>query len=37
MLIASEQVSYARTLIGYYVDNYLRHPSARVRSFCTAP
>ena len=37
MLIDTEDVSYARTLIGYYLDNYLRHPSARVRSFCTAP
>jgi glyoxylase-like metal-dependent hydrolase (beta-lactamase superfamily II) len=35
ILISSEEVSYARTLIGYYVDNYLRHPSERVRSFCT--
>ena len=37
VLIPSEQVSYARTLIGYYLDNYLRHPTARVRNFCTAP
>jgi glyoxylase-like metal-dependent hydrolase (beta-lactamase superfamily II) len=36
-LIASKDVSYARTLIGYYLDNYLRHPTERVRSFCTAP
>jgi len=35
ILIPSEEVSYARTLIGYYVDNYLRHPSERVRNFCT--
>jgi glyoxylase-like metal-dependent hydrolase (beta-lactamase superfamily II) len=34
-LIDSKDVSYARTLIGYYVENYLRHPSERVRSFCT--
>ncbi|MGC1520762.1 MAG: MBL fold metallo-hydrolase [Steroidobacteraceae bacterium] len=37
VLIPSEQVSYARTLIGYYVDNYLRHPTARIRGFCTTP
>jgi glyoxylase-like metal-dependent hydrolase (beta-lactamase superfamily II) len=37
MLIPSKDVSYARTLIGYYMDNYLRHPTERVRSFCTAP
>jgi glyoxylase-like metal-dependent hydrolase (beta-lactamase superfamily II) len=36
-LIPSKDVSYARTLIGYYLDNYLRHPTERVRSFCTAP
>jgi glyoxylase-like metal-dependent hydrolase (beta-lactamase superfamily II) len=35
VLIPSEQVSYARTLIGYYVENYLRHPSDRVRNFCS--
>jgi glyoxylase-like metal-dependent hydrolase (beta-lactamase superfamily II) len=33
--ISSGEVSYARTLIGYYMDNYLRHPSERVRNFCT--
>ncbi len=37
VLIPSEEVSYARTLIGYYLDNYLRHPTQRVRRFCTAP
>jgi glyoxylase-like metal-dependent hydrolase (beta-lactamase superfamily II) len=37
VLIPSKDVSYARTLIGYYVDNYLRQPTERVRSFCTAP
>jgi glyoxylase-like metal-dependent hydrolase (beta-lactamase superfamily II) len=31
----SKDVSYARTLIDYYLDNYLRHPSERVRKFCT--
>ena len=36
-LIVSKDVSYARTLIAYYLDNYLRHPSERVRKFCTAP
>jgi glyoxylase-like metal-dependent hydrolase (beta-lactamase superfamily II) len=36
-LIASKDVSYARTLIGYYVDNYLRHPTERVLGLCTAP
>jgi glyoxylase-like metal-dependent hydrolase (beta-lactamase superfamily II) len=32
---ALEDVSYARILIGYYVDNYLRHPTERIRKFCT--
>ncbi len=36
-LIDSRDVSYARTLIAYYLDNYLRHPSERVRNLCTAP
>jgi hypothetical protein len=36
-LIPSRDASYARTLIGYYLDNYLRHPTERVRSFCTVP
>ena len=31
----SKDVSYARTLIGYYLDNYLRHPTERIRKFCT--
>jgi glyoxylase-like metal-dependent hydrolase (beta-lactamase superfamily II) len=31
----SKDVSYARTLIGYYLENYLRHPSERIRKFCT--
>jgi glyoxylase-like metal-dependent hydrolase (beta-lactamase superfamily II) len=34
-LQSSKDVSYARTLIDYYLDNYLRHPSERVRKFCT--
>jgi glyoxylase-like metal-dependent hydrolase (beta-lactamase superfamily II) len=33
-LIAPKDMSYARTLIGYYVDGYLRHPSERIRKFC---
>src|ERR1700730_7754890 len=32
---ASKDASYARTLIGYYLDNYLRHPTERIRNFCT--
>jgi glyoxylase-like metal-dependent hydrolase (beta-lactamase superfamily II) len=35
LIHSSEDASYARTLIGYYVENYLRHPSERVRNFCT--
>ena len=31
----SKDVSYARTLIGYYLDNYLRHPTERIRNFCS--
>jgi glyoxylase-like metal-dependent hydrolase (beta-lactamase superfamily II) len=31
----SKDVSYARTLIGYYLDNYLSHPTERIRNFCT--
>jgi glyoxylase-like metal-dependent hydrolase (beta-lactamase superfamily II) len=34
-LIDSKDVSYARTLIDYYLTNYLRNPSERVRKFCT--
>ena len=33
-LIESRDASYARTLIGYYLDNYLRNPSERIRKFC---
>jgi glyoxylase-like metal-dependent hydrolase (beta-lactamase superfamily II) len=32
---AIEDVTYARILIGYYVDNYLRHPTERIRKFCS--
>jgi len=35
LLRASKDFSYARTLIGYYLDNYLRHPTERIRKFCT--
>jgi glyoxylase-like metal-dependent hydrolase (beta-lactamase superfamily II) len=35
LLVESKDVSYARTLIGYYVDNYLHNPSERVRNFCS--
>jgi glyoxylase-like metal-dependent hydrolase (beta-lactamase superfamily II) len=34
-LIDSKDVSYARTLIDYYLENYLRNPSERVRRFCS--
>jgi glyoxylase-like metal-dependent hydrolase (beta-lactamase superfamily II) len=34
-LIRSDDVSYARTLIGYYLENYLRHPTERIQKFCT--
>jgi glyoxylase-like metal-dependent hydrolase (beta-lactamase superfamily II) len=37
VLFGSKDASYARTLIAYYMDNYLRHPSERVRNFCTPP
>jgi glyoxylase-like metal-dependent hydrolase (beta-lactamase superfamily II) len=33
-LMRSEDASYARALIGYYLENYLRNPSERVRAFC---
>jgi glyoxylase-like metal-dependent hydrolase (beta-lactamase superfamily II) len=32
---SSADVSYARTLIAYYVDNYLRNPSERIRRLCS--
>ncbi len=34
-LIPSKDVSYARALIDFYLDNYLRHPSERIRKFCS--
>jgi glyoxylase-like metal-dependent hydrolase (beta-lactamase superfamily II) len=34
-LISTDDVSYARILIGYYLQNYLRHPTERIRKFCT--
>jgi glyoxylase-like metal-dependent hydrolase (beta-lactamase superfamily II) len=33
-LIDSDDASYARALIGYYLENYLRNPSERVRAYC---
>jgi glyoxylase-like metal-dependent hydrolase (beta-lactamase superfamily II) len=35
LLVDSKGMSYARTLVGYYLDNYLRHPTERIRKFCT--
>ncbi len=35
VLIDSKDVSYARTLVGYYVENYLRHPTERIQKFCS--
>jgi glyoxylase-like metal-dependent hydrolase (beta-lactamase superfamily II) len=35
MIRRPQDMSYAKTLIGYYLDNYLRNPSERVRAFCT--
>jgi hypothetical protein len=35
LLTSSKDASYARTLIGYYLQNYLRNPSERIRKFCT--
>ena len=34
-LIDSKDAGYARTLIDYYLENYLRNPSERIRKFCT--
>lgn len=34
LFASSKDVSYARTLIGYYLDNYLRNTSERIRKFC---
>jgi len=36
LVSSSKDVSYARTLIGYYLDNYLRNTSERIRRFCIA-
>jgi len=36
LIHSSQDASYARNLIGYYLDNYLRHPTERIRAFCTA-
>jgi glyoxylase-like metal-dependent hydrolase (beta-lactamase superfamily II) len=33
-LIGTDDASYARALIGYYIGNYLRNPTDRVRAFC---
>ena len=35
LFASSRDASYARTLIGYYMDNYLSHPTERIRKFCT--
>jgi glyoxylase-like metal-dependent hydrolase (beta-lactamase superfamily II) len=35
LIHSSQDASYARSLIGYYLDNYLRHPTERIRNFCT--
>ncbi len=35
LIHSSQDASYARTLVGYYLDNYLRHPTERIRNFCT--
>jgi glyoxylase-like metal-dependent hydrolase (beta-lactamase superfamily II) len=34
LIVSSEDASYARALIAYYLENYLRNPSERVRAFC---
>ena len=34
-LIGAKDMSYARTLVDFYVENYLRHTSERMRRFCT--
>jgi glyoxylase-like metal-dependent hydrolase (beta-lactamase superfamily II) len=34
-LIGPKDASYARTLIDYYLEHYLRNPSERIRNFCT--
>jgi glyoxylase-like metal-dependent hydrolase (beta-lactamase superfamily II) len=35
LIHSSQDASYARTLIGYYLENYLHHPTERIRNFCT--
>jgi hypothetical protein len=35
LIPSSKDVSYARTLIDYYIDNYLRNTSERIRKFCS--
>jgi glyoxylase-like metal-dependent hydrolase (beta-lactamase superfamily II) len=35
VLIDSKDAGYARTLVDYYIGNYLRNPSERIRGFCT--
>ena len=35
LFASSKDASYARTLTGYYVDNYLSHPTERIRKFCS--
>jgi len=35
LIHSSRDASYTRTLVGYYLDNYLRHPTERIRNFCT--
>lgn len=36
LIPSSKDVSYARTLIGYYLEHYLRNTSERIRRFCSA-
>jgi glyoxylase-like metal-dependent hydrolase (beta-lactamase superfamily II) len=35
-LIEPKEVGYARALVAYYMDNFLRHPNERVQNFCKA-
>src|SRR5882724_10824050 len=35
LFASSRDASYARSLIGYYLDNYLRNPTERIRNFCS--
>jgi glyoxylase-like metal-dependent hydrolase (beta-lactamase superfamily II) len=34
-LIRTRDLHYAKALVGYYMENNLRHPSERVRNFCS--